>query len=154
MDIAGKARKFERTLTRSVDAAIGELVGQDEPTPLEIVHAVVDRAEREVLEIGRGRRVFPFTRVTVQIAGARDREGRARVDAVMTGPPSLAERLGERLCAAGCANTRLAVKIVHVAERADGWSNPRFNVSFDRAAEAVTPAPPPLAPTTATISSR
>ena len=142
MDIAGKARKLERTLARSVDAAIGELVGRDEPTPLEIVHAVVDRAEREVLEIGRGRRVFPFNRVTVQIAGARDREARARVEAVLAGPPSLAERLDERLRAAGCANANVVVKVVHVAERAEGWSNARFNVSFDRAAEAIAPAPP------------
>ena len=147
MDIVGKARKLERTLTRSVDAAIGELVGRDEPTPLEIAHAVLDRAEREVLEIGRGRRVFPFNRVNVQIAGARDREARARFEAVMAGPPSLADRLDERLRAAGCASAAVAVKIVYVAERADSWSNPRFNVSFDRGVEAVQPpvaAPAPV----------
>lgn len=145
MDIAGKARKLERTLTRSVDAAIGELVGRDEPTPLEIVHAVVDRAEREVLEIGRGRRVFPFNRVTLQIAGARDREARARVEAVIAGPPSLAERLDDRLRSAGCTEAKVAVKIVHVAERGEGWANARFQVTFDRGVEAVQPpAPAPV----------
>jgi hypothetical protein len=141
MDIAGKARKLERTLARSVDAAIGELVGRDDAAPLEIVHAVVDRAEREVLEIGRGRRVFPFNRVTVQIAGARDREARARVEAVLAGPPSLAERLDERLRASGCAHVNVAVRVVHVADRAEGWSNPRFNVSFDRVVEPAPSAP-------------
>ena len=146
MDFAGKARKLERTLTRSVDAAIGELVGRDEPTPLEIVHAVVERAEREVLEIGRGRRVFPFNRVTVQIAGARDREARARVAAVVAGPPSLADRLVERLRSAGCADADVAVKVVHVAERGADWSNGRFNVTFDRGVEVVQPSAPAAAP--------
>jgi hypothetical protein len=150
MDIGSKARRFERTLTRSVDAALGELIGRDEPTPLEIVHAVVDRAEREVLEIGRGRRVFPFNRVTVQIAGARDREARARVEAVIAGPPSLGDRLEERLRAAGCTNMHVAVRIVHVAQRGSGWANARFNVAFERGGEApaapgpaAVPAPPP-----------
>ena len=147
MDIAGKARKLERTLTRSVEAAMGELVGRGEPTPLEIVHGVLDRAEREVLEIGRGRRVFPFNRVTVQIAGRRDREARARVDAVIAGPPSLAERLEGRLRSAGCANVTIAVKVVYVAERGNNWSTEWFNVSFDRGAEpaAASVAPSPVA---------
>jgi hypothetical protein len=145
MDIAGKARKLERTLTRSVEAAIGELVGRDEPTPLEIVHAVVDRAEREVLEVGRGRRVFPFNRVSVQIAGAGDREARARVMAVMAGPPSLTERLHERLRAAGCTSADVSIKVVFVARRADDWPDARFNVAFDRVAAAVLPAAAPAA---------
>ena len=144
MDIAGKARKLERTLTRSVEAAIGEFVGREETTPLEIVHAVLDRAEHQVIEIGRGRRVFPFTRVTVQIAGARDREAKARVAAVIAGPPSLSDRLQERLCAAGCTTATVAVRVVHVAAAGEGWLNPRFNVAFDRGAELASP--PPLAP--------
>jgi hypothetical protein len=147
MDIAGKVRKLERSLTRSVEAAIGELVGREEPTPLEIVHAVLDRAEQQVIEIGRGRRVFPFTRLTVQIAGPRHREARARVDAVVAGPPSLAERLEERLRAAGCANPKVTVRTAYVGAPADGWTNPRFNVSFDRGAEVPpSPAPVPVSP--------
>jgi hypothetical protein len=143
MDFGAKARRIERTLTRTVDAAIGELVGRTEPAPLEIVHAVLDRAEREVVEIGRGRRVFPFNRLTVQLAGARDRGAKARFDAVCAGPPSLAARVEERLAAAGCPGARVVVKVAYVAERGAGWPDPRFNVLFDRGAEAVpAPAPP------------
>jgi hypothetical protein len=150
MDFGAKARRIERTITRTVDAALGELVGRDEPAPLEIVHAVLDRAEHEVIEIGRGRRVFPFNRLTVQIAGARDREAKARFDAIMAGPPSLAERLEERLARAGCLDARVAVRIAYVASGGAGWQDPRFTVLFDRTAEApavpVSPLPAAAVP--------
>jgi hypothetical protein len=147
MDIAGKARKIERKLTRTVDAAIGELVGRDEPAPLEIVHAVVDRAEHEVQEIGRGRRVFPFNCIRVLVvAGARDKDAKARFDAVAAGPPSLAERIVDRLRAAGCHNTRVTTEVVYVKQAGEGWEDPRFHVSFDRVPEAPPAPEPPAAP--------
>lgn len=135
MDLSGKARKIERKLTRSVEAAIGELVGRDAPAPIEIVHAVLDRAEREVLEIGRGRRVFPFTTVRLFVlAGPRDKEARARLEAVVAGPPSLSDRLGDRLRAAGCGETPITTEIVYVKQAAPDWEQPAFHVGFDRAA--------------------
>jgi len=86
MDIAGKARKIERKLARTVDAAIGELVGRDEAAPLEIVHAVLDRAEHEVQDIGRGRRVFPFNCVRILVlSAAQDTAAKARFEAVYDG---------------------------------------------------------------------
>jgi hypothetical protein len=147
MDIAGKARKIERKLARTVDAAIGELVGRDEPAPLEIVHAVLDRAEHEVQEIGRGRRVFPYTCVRVHIvAGTDDREARARFDAVVAGPPSLAERLAERLRSAGCDEARPTTEVVYAAQPGDGWGDHRFHIVFDRLAETPAQPPAPSAP--------
>ncbi|HTL46077.1 MAG TPA: FHA domain-containing protein [Vicinamibacterales bacterium] len=143
MNITGKARQLERTLTRSVEAAIGELVGREDATPLEIVHAVLDRAELQVIEMGRGRRVFPFNRVTVQIAGARAKDAKARVEAVLAGPPSVGDRLEERLRHAGCGTPAVTVRTVFVAAPASGWGNSRFNVVFDRVAE-VPSGPPPL----------
>ena len=145
MDIAGKARKIERKLARTVDAAIGELVGRDEPAPLEIVHAVLDRAEHEVQEIGRGRRVFPFNCVRILVfSGAQDTAAKARFEAVLAGPPSLVERLSDRLRSAGCTDARLTTDVVYVKERADDWEDPRFHVTFDRVPEApVEPAAPP-----------
>jgi len=143
MDFAGKAQKIERKLTRTLDAAIGELVGRDEPAPLEIVHAVLDRAEREIQEIGRGRRVFPFTRVRVLLlAGPRDRETRARLDAVLTGPPSLADRLAERLAAAGCAGVSVATELAYVKQRGADWRDTRYHVVFDRVEAGAAPVPP------------
>jgi hypothetical protein len=145
MNITGKARQLERTLTRSVEAAIGELVGREEATPLEIVHGVLDRAEQQVIEMGRGRRVFPFNRVTLQIAGARAKDAKARVEAVLAGPPSVGDRLQERLRHAGCtAPPPVTVRAVFVAAPASGWGNSRFNVVFDRVAEA--PSGPPSLP--------
>jgi len=150
MDIAGKARKIERKLARTVDAAIGELVGPDEPAPIEIVHAVLDRAEHEVQDIGRGRRVFPFNCVRVHVLmGPRDKDARARVDAVIAGPPSLAERLADRLRAAGCADMPVATDVVYAKQRGADWESARFHVTFDRvagAAAASAPPPPAEAP--------
>jgi len=134
MDIAGKARKIERKLTRSVDAALGELVGRAEPAPIEMVHAVLDRAEREVQDVGRGRRVFPFTCVRLHVlAGPRDLDAKARVDAVVAGPPSLAERLIERLRGSGCADVQLVTDVVYARQRGADWQDARFHVTFDRA---------------------
>ena len=65
---------------------------------------VLDRAEAEIQDIGRGRRVFPFNRVRVHvIAAPGDKESRARFAAVIDGPPSLSERLAERLAASAAA---------------------------------------------------
>jgi len=90
MDIGGKARKLERRISRTVDAAVDEFVGRSAVTPLEIVHGVLDRAEQQILEIGRGRRVFPFSFVRVHVvAGPKEKEARARVAAVLEGPPTL-----------------------------------------------------------------
>ncbi len=147
MDIAGKARKIERRLARTVDAAIGELVGRDEPAPLEIVHAVVDRAEHEVQDIGRGRRVFPFNRIRLHVVAAKaDGEARARFDAVLAGPPSLVDRVTDRLRSAGCHDVRVTTAVVYVKQRGEEWDDPRFHVTFERIAEARAAAPPPAPP--------
>src|SRR4051812_38522720 len=114
MDIVGKARKLERRIARSVDAAVGEFLGDSgSSSAIEIVHAVVDLAEQQVTETGRGRRLFPFTRVVVYVpAAARDRQARARFDAVAAGPPSLTSRVRERLESLGCKVDRLTADIV------------------------------------------
>src|SRR5215213_5245520 len=103
MDLAGKARKLERRISRTVDAAVDEFIGRSATAPLEIIHAVLERAEHEIQEIGRGRRVFPFNHVRVLVLTApRDKESRARFDAVVQGPPSLSERVADRLRSTGC----------------------------------------------------
>ena len=147
MDIAGKARKLERKLARTVDAAIGELVGRDDPAPLEIVHAVLERAEHEIQEIGNGRRVFPYNAVRLLVAApARDRQARARVEAVLAGPPSLDERLLDRLRRAGCADVRVSTQLVFVKQASTDWEDPRFHVTFERNGERPGSAVPASAP--------
>jgi len=133
MDIAGKARKLERRISRTVDAAVVEFVGRSASAPLEVVHGVVDRAEAEIQDIGRGRRVFPFNRVRLQIAiGSSDKESRARYAAVIDGPPSLSDRLAERLVASGCRIERIDTAVVFVRRRGSDWGAADFHVEFDR----------------------
>ena len=132
MDFASKARKLERRISRTVDAAVVEFVGRSTTSPIEIVHGVLDRAEAEIQDIGRGRRVFPFTRVRVQVITG-DKESRARLAAVLDGPPSLSDRLIERLKSFGCAIDRLDAVVVYVRRRGADWTNADFHVDFERA---------------------
>ena len=133
MDIAGKARKLERRISRTVDAAVVEFVGRSATAPLEVVHGVLDRAEAEIQDIGRGRRLFPFNRVRLHIAiGSSDKESRARYAAVIDGPPSLSDRLAERLVASGCRVERLDTVVVFVRRRGSDWGDADFHVEFDR----------------------
>jgi hypothetical protein len=142
MDIASKARKLERKISRSVDAAVEEFVGPSAITPLEIVHAVLDRAEQQIQEVGRGRRVFPFNLVRVHVvAGPKEKEARARIAAVVDGPPTLAERLADRLRSAGCAVKDVATEVLFARARGGDWASSDFHVEFDQVAVA-TPVPP------------
>jgi hypothetical protein len=144
MDIAGKARKLERRISRTVDAAVDEFMGRSATAPIEIVHAVLDRAEHEVQELGRGRRVFPFNHMKLAVvAGPHAKEARARLAAVLDGPPSLSERLIERLRSAGCELAAIETVIEYVRRRGPDWAGD-FHIEFDRTPEAVA-APPPAA---------
>ena len=143
MDLAGKARRLERKITKAVDAAVTEFVGRGAGVaPIEIVYSALDAAEGEIQEIGRGRRVFPFNRVIVHcVAADDDRLARARVGAVIAGPPSLAERLVDRLRSAGCVLDGMAVEVAFAPQRADHWRHQNFHVEFDRV-DAPAPAIP------------
>jgi hypothetical protein len=145
MDIVGKARRLERRIARSVDAAVGGFLGEPGGvSALEIVHAVVDAAEQQVQEAGRGRRLFPFNRVVVYIpAAARDKQARARFAAVAAGPPSLTSRLRERLEAAGCKADDLSADVVFVAKPQPEWRSPDYHVDFERGRAAAPPPPEP-----------
>lgn len=152
MDIAGKARRLERKISRTVDAAVEEFVGPSAITPLEIVHAVLDRAEQQIQEIGRGRRVFPFNLVRVHVvAGPKDKEARARMTAVIDGPPTLAERVVDRLRSAGCTAKDLATEVLFARARGADWVSADFHVEFDQVAVSA-PAPPLVEPISTTCA--
>lgn len=142
MDIAGKARRLERKITRTIEAAVEEFVGPSAITPIEIVHAVLDRAEQQVQDVGRGRRAFPFNQVRVHlVAAAKDKEARGRLAAMLDGPPSLAERLVERLRSAGCSAADLETEIVFARASGPDWISREYHVEFERVARAAAPAP-------------
>jgi hypothetical protein len=141
MDILSKAKKLERKIARSLDAAVVEFVGASEPAPLELVQAVLDRAEQQIQEAGRGVRLFPFNRVKViVVAPPGEKAARARFAAVADGPPSLAERLRARLQSAGCRTVDVVVEISYATKAGPRWESPIFNVEFDRAAVAAVPS--------------
>jgi hypothetical protein len=149
MDIVGKARKIERKIARSLDAAVGEFVGAAAVTPLEIIHQAIDRAEQEIQHAGRGRRVFPYTRVTLIVPAGRDRAARARFQAIVEGPPTLTDRLRARLESAGCRMSHLTADVTYVSKPAATWSTPEFHLEFHREElpppqpVIEEPAPPP-----------
>jgi hypothetical protein len=142
MDIRRKLQELEARIGSRFDRTVGELVQARTREPLEIVHAVVDIAAREVQSTGRGRRVFPFTAITLTVAAA-SRDARARLEAVFAADPALRSRVIQRLRAEGCAIEHLDVTIEFVTRAPKTWAQPEFNVEFARSAE---PAPPPIVP--------
>ncbi len=150
MDIGGKARRLERKISRTVDAAVEEFVGRSTITPIEIVHGVLDRTEQQVQEIGRGRRVFPFNHVRVHVAAApKDKEARARIAAVFDGPPTLSERIVERLRTAGCAVRAVTTEVVFGRARGADWVSRDFHVQFEHVTHPAVASPAATATQTA-----
>lgn len=147
MDIFTRVRRLERTIARTLDSAAQRVVGPADRDPLEIAYAIVEAVEQEVHPAGRGRRVFPFNRVTVHVAVAP--EARARYETVLEGEPTLRERIADGLRAAGAEAVDLEVGVVYAAEAGTHWRTPSFHVELERVArapEAPTPAPPPPPP--------
>ena len=132
MDILGNLRRLEQRLTRSVDGAAQRITQANSREPLEVLHAIVDCVEKRIEPAGRGKYVFPFNRIAIQIA-AGSRECRARFDAVFESKPSLADRISKCLRMSGCAVTGLSIEVTYVDTPAGAWIAPDFHVEFDRA---------------------
>jgi len=141
MDIRRKLQQLEAKIGSTFDRTVGELVQARTREPLEIVHAAVDIAAREVQSVGRGRRVFPFNAITLTVA-APSRDARARLEAVFDAEPSLRSRMIQRLRAEGCAVEQLDVKVEFVARPQKTWAQPEFGIELLRTPEAPAPAPP------------
>ena len=99
-------------------------------TPLEIGLAVLDDIERRVEPLGRGRRVFPYTSVSIDIL-ATDAD-RVRIDAALQ---TLDQRIRERLAELRCEPPRsLAVEIAWFDQPPAGWKAGQiFAVRYARA---------------------
>jgi hypothetical protein len=140
MDILGKARRIESRLARTIENAVQGVVGRTARQPIEVLHAVVDFIEQQVQPGGRGRRVFPFNRVVVHFA-AGSRPERAKLAALVEEPPSLRQRVVERLQALGCDAKDLELHVAYSAKAKPGWTTPEFDVELERLDK---PAAPPL----------
>ena len=131
IDFLGKARRLESKIAGRLDGAAHELMGSGTREPLEIVHAIVEAVEHEIQAGGRGRRMFPFNRITLSVL-APSRDARARFEAVFAGEPALRERIADRLQSAGCEAVELVVDVVYVTRAQRSWTHPGFHIEFAR----------------------
>jgi hypothetical protein len=147
MDILDRARRLEGTIARGVTDAAKTLVrGGGMREPIEVVHAIVDAAEREIQSGGRGTRVFAFNTIEVSLIAASDHV-RARFETVVNGEVPLRDRIAQRLRAAGCAPADLQVTVTYVARPQKHWTDPQFSLAFSKIARGLpeVPAPEPRA---------
>lgn len=124
-------RALESRLATALERTAHVVAGPDQPSALELVAQLSDAVVAHVHPSGRGRSAFPFNHAEVTIVAATD-EDRARLAAVCAGPPSLRERLTERLEAAGCAEVDLDVRVDYVSSPDPAWSRRDFHLVLAR----------------------
>ena len=151
MDILGKARKLESTLSRTLDRAAQHWSKSGPRGPLEVLHAILESVDERVEPAGRGTRIFPFNRIKV-IALAPTRDARTRLASVLDGTPTLHEKIAARLRSAGCDAAGICVRIVYAAQSQPDWIESEFHVDFSNGAPLDVPAPDPAAPREITLT--
>jgi hypothetical protein len=128
-----------RTLGRDLQSRLKDFfdspVGAD-AAPLELLEAALDRLEQKVQPAGRGRRIFPYDRITVRVA-QRDADV-AAVEAIFD---QLEERLRNRLAEMNCqAPDALQLEVSIVADGDE--TAPVLTVECARTAEPPKPVTP------------
>ncbi len=139
VDFLAKARSLESRIARRLDGAAQDFMASGAREPLETVYAVVEAVEHEIQPGGRGRRIFPFNRITLSVL-APSRDARARFEAVFAGEPALRERIVDRLRSAGCEAAELVVDVVYVTRAQKSWKHPAFHIDFAREAPVAAAA--------------
>jgi hypothetical protein len=124
-------RDLQSRLRDFFDSPVG-----DDAAPIELLETTLDRLERKVQPAGRGRRIFPYDRITVRIA---QRGGDpAAIDAIFA---QLEERLRNRLAEMNCdAPDALAID-VSLSDTAGEPPPPVLTVECVRTPDE-RPAPP------------
>lgn len=144
MDILAKARQLESRLARTVDRAAQQWSKSGPRGPLEIVHGILEAVEDRIEPAGRGTHVFPFNRIKVTVVAVSP-DARARLSAVLDGPPTLQERISTRLRSEGCDVPGLQVRVSYVGQADPAWTTQEFHVDFSRgASQELSPPPPPV----------
>ena len=95
------SRALESRVASVVETAARAVTRPGEAPPLEVIDRAAEEIALQIVPAGRGRYVFPYNSVTIMFA-APTAESRARLDAICAGPPSLSERVLQRLASAGC----------------------------------------------------
>ena len=133
--LIGKARQLESAIQTRIEGRSRPRGEAPARQPLEVVHAIVRSVEQEMQPAGRGQVVFPYTQIRIWIAASTARD-RARLTAACEGPPSLQDRIIDRLASARCVVNGLHVKTTFVAARKADWTNPDFHIEYARATPA------------------
>jgi len=106
-----------------------------QPMPaFELIERAADEIARHAHPAGRSRVTFPYTSITVTFA-APTAEDRARLDAIVEGPPAFQQRIVRRLRSAGCelADADIDVTVSFVDAADPSWTQP-FHVALARVA--------------------
>jgi hypothetical protein len=140
--LISRARQLESAIQTRIEGRARPHAAGVARQPLELVHALVRSIEQEVQPAGRGQVVFPYTQIRIWIAASSPRD-RARLAAACEGPPSLQDRIADRLAAAHCEGTGLQVKTAFVAKGKDDWIDRDFHLEYARIAPAALDAAPP-----------
>jgi len=146
MGIGGRTRSAEAKVGRVVDNLVGRLVGSSPRQPLEIVHAVLEDIEQHVRPAGRGRWIFPFNRLTLELLAASP-ESKAQLAAVIGGADGLRARIAERLQPT-CTLGPLDIRIRYRTARPAGWTGTEYHLELERVdlAPVVEAVPAQLVP--------
>ena len=101
-------------------------------TPLEISQAVLDEVERRVEPVGRGRRVFPYTRLLLRVRQVH--ADRAPLESALDG---IGLKIRERLAEVRCEAPRtIDVRVAFVEESPAEWRpDQMFAIDYFREAE-------------------
>ena len=130
-DLVSRARTLESAIAAKVDGKAREIAGAPARQPLELAHAIVDVVEGEIQPSGRGQHAFPFTHVRVILPAATAR-AKALLEVACDGPPSLRDRIGDRLRAVGISTPPPSVKLTFVAKAREDWPHREFHVEYSR----------------------
>ncbi len=112
---------------------------------LELIPMVLDDVEAHVLPTADGGRMFPYDRVSVQVAVEPSAAEGAR--AVLEHPPGLEERVRTRLAEARCprgTQVEVAVRVIEGAAP-EAWGELPFHLEY-HARKRAKPAPVPEGP--------
>jgi|SoiMethySBSTD1v2_1073268.scaffolds.fasta_scaffold329488_2 FHA domain. len=131
MNIFNNLRRLESKLANTIDGAAQRVASPHPSEPLEIIHAIVECVEKRIEPAGRGKYVFPYNRIGIQIAGG-SREQRARFEAVIESEPSLEARISDRLRMSGCRMTGLSIELTYVDKPESAWIDSDFYIEFER----------------------
>jgi hypothetical protein len=133
--------EIEKTIERGFRTWTERVFGPAQSGELLLLHrAILEAIEGKVQTVSRGRRIFPFPRVTVTLVSP-DAERRTLLEAAFGADARLEKAIRESLEGAGCEVPRGFAVEVKTAETGPRAFEIEYGVEPARAARAEAPAP-------------